>query len=236
AGAGAILASVLRRNDDAVLRDQLVGRAWVAGLDGYFFLDGKKDWVLAGRVAGSRIEGTAAALEEVQRSSTHYFQRPDAPEVRLDPTATSMAGWTGAVNLNRQGGRFRVNSALWAVSPGFESNDLGFLSRTARWGGHAVVDFRKTDPDRFTRSRWFALAKWNVYNFDGDAQGNGMHAFGEVQLKNYWWVNATLYKQWRGPNKPLPPRRPPAPPGGPRGARGPRAPPPPPPPPRRPHP
>jgi Domain of unknown function (DUF5916) len=169
----------------------------VAGVDGYYFFDAKKDWVVTGRLAGSRLDGSTAAVEAVQRSSQHYFQRPDSRTVRLDPSATSMSGWTGALNLNRQGGGIRFNGALWAVSPGFESNDLGFNSRTDRWGGHAVVDFRKTDPDRFTRSRFFALAKWYVFNFDRERQGDGLHAFGEVQLRNYWSAFLGLFKSWR---------------------------------------
>jgi len=196
-GLGAILTSVARNRRDPVLRAALVDRAWVAGVDGYCFLDAKKDWVVTGRLAGSRLDGSAAAVETVQRSSQHYFQRPDARTVRLDPSATSLSGWTGALNLNRQGGRIRVNGALWAVSPGFESNDLGFNSRTDRWGGHAVVDFRKTDPDRFTRSRFFALAKWYVFNFDHERQGDGLHAFGEVQLRNYWSAFLGAFKSWR---------------------------------------
>lgn len=196
-GLGAILTSVARDHRDAVLRAALVDRAWVAGVDGYYFFDAKKDWVVTGRLAGSHLGGSAAAVETVQRSSQHYFQRPDARTVRLDPFATSLSGWTGALNLNRQGGRIRVNGALWAVSPGFESNDLGFNSRTDRWGGHAVVDFRKTDPDRFTRSRFLAVAKWYVFNFDRERQGDGLHAFGEVQLRNYWSAFLGVFKTWR---------------------------------------
>ncbi|PYQ01500.1 MAG: hypothetical protein DMF83_25480 [Acidobacteria bacterium] len=196
-GLGVMATSVLRNFREPALRDFLAGQAWVGGIDGYVFLDKKKDWVVTGRVAASRLDGSAAAIEGIQRSAQHYFQRPDARTVRLDPSATSLSGWTGAVNLNRQGGRIRFNGALWGVSPGFESNDLGFNSRTDRWGGHAVVDFRKTDPDRFTRSRFFAVGKWYVFNFDRERQGDGLHAFGEVQLRNYWSAFLGVFKTWR---------------------------------------
>jgi hypothetical protein len=196
-GLGMMATSVLREFRAPALRDLLVGRAWVGGIDGYVFVDKKKDWVVTGSLAGSRLEGSTAAIERVQRSSQHYFQRPDTREVRLNPAAASMSGWTGSINLNRQSGLIRVNSALWATSPGFESNDLGFNSRTDRWGGHFVLDFRKTDPDRFTRSRFFALAKWYAFNFDRERQGDGIHAFSEVQLRNYWSAFALVFKTWR---------------------------------------
>ena len=61
-----------------------------------------------------------------QRAAQRYFQRPDAPHVTLDPTRTSLDGFTGRINLNRNSGLLHVNAAFWGVSPGFESNDLGF--------------------------------------------------------------------------------------------------------------
>src|SRR4029453_8678232 len=97
-----------------------------------------------GRLAGSRVAGSIAAVDRLQTSPQHYFQRPD--QLRLEPGAISISGWTGSVNLNRNSGDLQANAALWGVSPGFESNDLGFNSRTSRWGGHGVFTWRKTAP------------------------------------------------------------------------------------------
>jgi hypothetical protein len=107
-----------------------------------------------------------------------YFQRPDSATDRLNPEATSLSGWTGSLTLNRNAGNFQVNAALWATSPGFESNDLGFNFRSDRWGGHVVATLRKTQPDSLTRRRQLSVAKWYALNFDGDRQGDGMHVFG----------------------------------------------------------
>lgn len=196
-GLGALTTSVVRTLDIPALSDLLARNAWVGGVDGYVFLDKKKNWAVTARFAGSRIEGSTAAITRAQRASQRYYQRPDATQVELDPFATSLSGWTGSVNLNRQGGTFRVNSALWATSPGFESNDLGFNSRTDRWGGHLVADYRKTDTDRYTRSRWFAVSKWYALNFAGERQGDGLHGFYELQFKNYWWLGGNGFKRWQ---------------------------------------
>jgi hypothetical protein len=103
----------------------------------------------------------------------------------------------GSLNLNRQGGTVRVNSALWATSPGFDSNDLGFMSRSDRWGAHLVVDYRKTETSGITRSRWLALAKWYALNYAGERQGDGLHAFWEAQFLNYWWLGGNFMHRWR---------------------------------------
>ena len=105
------------------------------------------------------MSGSQEAVEGLQLASQRYFQRPDRPEPRLDPTRTSLGGWTGSVNLNRQSGSVRVNAAMWATSPGFESNDLGFNRRSDRWGGHVAVQLRKSRPDGLTRYRSLTVAK-----------------------------------------------------------------------------
>src|SRR5204863_8621000 len=97
--------------------------------------------------------GTAVVIDRAQRAPQRYYQRPDAPEVQLDPTRTSLTGYTGRINLNRNSGLWQVNAALWGVSPGFESNDLGFHGTGDRSGAHAVFLWRGVTPNRSTRSR-----------------------------------------------------------------------------------
>ncbi len=199
-GLGFLGTGVLRSDGTPELRGQLARRAYVAGVDGFRFLDPKKDWVVTGRLALSRLEGDAQALDGIQRLPQHYFQRPDSKQQRLDPGRRSLSGWTGALNLNRNSGNLQVNAALWATSPGFESNDLGFNGRSDRWGGHLVGTWRKTNPDRLTRRRSLSIAKWYALNFDGDRQGDGLHFFWDMQLRNYWAVGGNGYQRFRSQN------------------------------------
>ena len=103
-----------------------------------------------------------------------------------------MKGWTGAVNLNRQRGNVTVNAALWGVSPGFESNDLGFQTGGDIAGAHAVVLWRKLNPDRFTRQRNVWFSKWWTWNYARALQGDGWNTSTFAQFLNYWdvWGNA----------------------------------------------
>ena len=57
-------------------------------------------------------------MTDLQRAPQRYYQRPDAPQVSFDPTRTSLSGYAGRVNLNRNAGVWQVNAALWGVSPG----------------------------------------------------------------------------------------------------------------------
>ena len=189
-GAGFLTTSVVRNLDSPLVQDELTSRAIVAGGDAYYFLDGKKDWVLTGELSGSHVRGSAKAIEDLQRSSQRYYQRPDAPHVELDPHRTSLAGYTGRVFLNRNSGVWRVNAALWGVSPGFESNDLGFHSRGDRAGAHGVLLWRNQTPDRFSRFRGWWVAKAWTWNFNRDVVSDIWMGCADALLTNYWRLNA----------------------------------------------
>jgi len=178
------------------LEAQLPERAFLGGVDGHVFLDGKRDWVVSGGLAGSTVSGSPAAVLRLQRAAQRYYQRPDAPHVSVDPLATSLSGWSGRLGLNKNSGNVTFNAGLWGISPGFEPNDLGFATQTDRGGAHAQVLFRKLTPDRFTRSRKLAIAKWWTFNFGGESQGDGVQLSSSAQLRNYWQVDLTLGKSW----------------------------------------
>jgi hypothetical protein len=190
-GFGFLATDVERDLRTPALGDLLVNRATVAGGDGYLFLDAARNWVITGSMSASRVSGSAAAITRLQLAPQRYYQRPDAPEVSLDPAATSISGWYGRVNLNHNAGSWIVNAALWGVSPGFESNDLGYHTQGDIAGGHGVVGWRKPNPDRYTRNRSFSLAKYSTWNFNREIEGDGWYASGFATLRNYWSVNAS---------------------------------------------
>jgi hypothetical protein len=191
-GAGFVTTSVVRDLDTTLLKDALTSRAFVFGGDAYYFFDSNKDWVVTGLVSGSHVSGSTKAIENLQRASQRYYQRPDAPHVELDPQRTSLNGYTGRLFLNRNSGVWRVNAALWGVSPGFDSNDLGFHSRGDRGGAHSVLLWRNQTPDRFSRFRGWWLAKAWVWNFNREIMSDIWMGCGNALLTNYWHINGCL--------------------------------------------
>jgi len=69
--------------------------------------------VINGLFAGSFVQGSQAAIVRLQRNSARYFQRPDAPQVHLDPTRTSLSDWDAQLNLNKTSGDLTFNASLW---------------------------------------------------------------------------------------------------------------------------
>jgi hypothetical protein len=193
---GLLGTAVNRRLRTGDLDGLLVSQAYVGGFDGHVFLDARRDWVLSGGVAASRVSGSQAAIDRLQRSAQRYYQRPDAPHVRLDPRATSLGGWSGSATVNKNSGNVTASAGVWGISPGFEPNDAGFATQTDRGGGHGLVQLRKLTPSGWTRSRQVWVAKWWTWNYGGESQGDGVQSEAGVQLRNYWRLNVSLGRSW----------------------------------------
>jgi hypothetical protein len=190
-GFGFLTTGVHRQFRQPELTDVLARRANVIGADGYYFLDRRREWVVHGNFAGSRVTGTRTAIQRLQEAPQRYYQRPDATHAKLDPSRTALGGWSGNVALNRNAGKYwTVNAALWAVNPGFESNDLGLHFRGDAWGAHTVLSLRKLDPDRWTRFRHISFAKFWTWDFANRKTGDGFLMFGGITLLNYWNINS----------------------------------------------
>ena len=192
AGLGVLGTSVVRDLGDPALASVLADRATMLGIDGHVFLDRARTWVFHGGIAGSWVHGTTAAITRLQKAEQRYDQRPDAPHVRLDPAATSMSGWTGQANVNRNSGNVTVNLGIWGMSPGLEVNDAGYSTQTDRAGAHAMVLWRKLTPDRWTRERTWWVAKWWTWNYGNESQGDGWQTSASVQFRNFWRSSVLL--------------------------------------------
>lgn len=186
AGLGLLGTAVNRRVDAPAVAATLPDAAYVVGSDGYLFFDRDREWVINGSVAGSRVNGSTAAVTRLQQAPQRYYQRPDATHLRLDPHAARLSGFSGRLNFNRNSGLVQVNALLWGVSPGFESNDLGFHSNGDRAGAHAVIFWRNVTPGRIIRNRTHWVAKFWNWNFARELQGDGIGTQTNVTFMNYW--------------------------------------------------
>jgi hypothetical protein len=179
------------------LENQLNRRATAFGVDGWTTLGrGKGDeriWALTGRFQVSNIQGTAARLSSVQRASQHYFQRPDATHVSVNPNATSLSGYSFRVALNREKGPLLFNAAVGATSPGFDSNDAGITSRTDQINGHISVGHRWTEPGRFFRNGGLQGGAFRTNDYEGNMTALGLFSWYWATLKNYWAFEGSFF-------------------------------------------
>jgi uncharacterized protein DUF5916/cellulose/xylan binding protein with CBM9 domain len=187
---GFMMTSTTRRMP-SVLASTVADRAVAGGAD--FDIRLGKRFAAVGYVAGSTVRGDAAAIDLIQESSRHYFQRPDATSFHEDPTATSISGASGRIGLRKIGGqRVRFSTEYGFKTPGFDLNDSGFLRRAdERWTVN-WFQVRSETPNKWFRSRYFNVNYFASWNFDGDVLVNAGNINGNVNFKNNWSAGGGL--------------------------------------------
>jgi hypothetical protein len=199
---GAIGSSVMRRMDDSVLSARLTSHAETFGGDL------RKSWKnqefnLVGALEGSHVSGRPLAIQRVQRSSARYFQRPDRrgggnsffSSDLFDPNATSLSGYGGYSRLSKDAGDWLGEVSTNFRSPGFEVNDISFITRSDFWMNQFNIARQWTKPTKTYRSRFFILGGQEQTNFDGDRTDGQMQLYVNQEFPNYWFANA--FYIWR---------------------------------------
>lgn len=191
-GIGFINTIALRKINEKRLLDEFNSSSVVTGIDGWIFLDSSQTWVFAGWLGFSRDAGSEERILSLQKSSARYFQRPDSKNLSIDSSATSLSGSAVRFVLNKQKGNFFFNSAFGLISPGFDVNDLGFLSRSDIINWHLGAGYSWTEPGKIFRSAELGAAVFQNYDFDGNKTFEGIFHFGFAQFLNYYSFNWNL--------------------------------------------
>jgi hypothetical protein len=184
---GGMLTAVNRRDDTDALRDAIPGSAWVGGVD-LNHAWAKRRWALDASVAHSLVQGSSGAIDALQRSSARYYQRPDHKDyVVYDPTRTRLDGWTTDASLAKTSGKHWLGSVAWTqTTPGYEENDLGFMTRADYYGVSELVLYQENQPGKLLRN-WNVLPYANhIFDHGGDIIFNGYAANANATLLNFW--------------------------------------------------
>jgi hypothetical protein len=179
---------VVRKLDDPALGDLLNRHAEAVGTDLVAQWD-KKNYQLFATAELSNIAGTPAAILRGQRSSARYYQRPDRSDGRYDPAATRMSGAAGYVRLAKDGGAFNWEAQVNTRTPGFEVNDISFLSRADYVQQIANVSYNWTKPTSWYRNIAFILGGQRQQTYDGIHNGDDVHFWLGGQTPQFWQVN-----------------------------------------------
>jgi hypothetical protein len=188
-GLGFMSTVALRNFKDERLRDEINKDALSFGLDGWTFLDESKTWVIAGWTGASYVNGNEQRIIDLQKSSRHYFQRPDAEHVSVDSSATSLTGYAARIHLNKQKGNFFVNTAFGFITPSFDVNDLGFFYRADLINWHAGAGYYWSDPNDIFRYLELGGAVFQNHDFGSNKTWEGFFHFGSMQFPNYYNAN-----------------------------------------------
>jgi hypothetical protein len=136
---------------------------------------------------GSFLNGRPAAVERFQRASSHYAQRPDKDYARLDPTRTSLSGFSMQTRFERVSGRHWLWNVQTKVdSPFFETNDFANFTSADGIMPTGSISWRETQPGRWYRSYSVGMNQTWEWNFGGNRQNAQIRPNVNVTWKNFW--------------------------------------------------
>ena len=184
-GLGFILTGVARDQDLASLRTINNSRSVVAGMDGWTFIGKSRSWAFMGKIAYSTLHGSRERITQLQKSSAHYYQRPDYQFVSLDTNRTSLNGTMGRFGLKKVTGNVMFQTALGIISPGFNSNDLGFSSYGNLVNMHVVAGYRWLKPTSWYRELYLNAMTSRNFDFDKNRLFSQYYWAGNILLLNY---------------------------------------------------
>ena len=148
-----------------------------------------KDWEFDFSSYYSRVQGSAEAITNTQKSWIHAFQRPDATHLKFDTTRTSLSGQGGKIVLAKNGGKLKFMAATTWKSPGLELNDVGYMRQADNILEVIWLGYRIFEPFSIFRNMKLNLNQWTEWNFAGESTGPGGNINAHMQFKNYWYFH-----------------------------------------------
>jgi hypothetical protein len=186
---GFMTTSTNRQLDPAV--SFLAGNAYAGGID--------YDWRLSpmysitGYFAGSHIRGNTEAIRRLQENTVHGFQRPDADYMGVDADATALSGHAGSISFGKIAGEsIRFSSFVGYKSPGFDTNDLGFMRRADDRNQSNWIQWRNFKPGKYVRTRNFNINQYSSWNFGGDRTFSGGNINSHWTFTNYYSIGGGM--------------------------------------------
>jgi len=191
-GLGSILTVVAREQDVPTLQAINNSSALVTGIDGWTFFGKERNWALMGKLATSSVFGTKERISQLQQSSVHYYQRPDFEAVSLDTNRTSFHGFLGRFGFKNMTGSFIFETAMGMISPGFDTNDVGYTRYGNLINTHVVTGYRWLEPASWYRRIYIHAMTSRNFDFDGNRLFSQYYFNGNILFPNYLAVNSSI--------------------------------------------
>jgi len=188
---GGIFTGTLRHLDE-YLRDDFHRSAFSGGVDFTQYFK-EKQWMINVNSAFSLVKGSEKTILGTQQSPARYFQRPDNVHTRLDSSRTSLSGSGGRIQVSKLSGHWNFLAATLWRTPGFETNDLGYIREADHIISVLWAGFDQWEPKGIYRNYNVNLDVYSMWNFGGENVNKGLEANASMTLKNFWRI-------WSGGN------------------------------------
>ena len=187
---GGMLTGLRRQVDgDPALAARLVNQAYSGGLD--WRIRWKQGmYAISGWTGFSHVIGDSLAIARIQRSSAHYYQRPDADHLDYNTAKRSLSGYTASIRADKDAGRH----ILWGAqvnteSRGYEVNDAGRLQSADDIEYNADIQIRETIPGKHLRNWRLGFVTRGGWNYGGDRTNHEWNQNTTLTFLNFWSLN-----------------------------------------------
>jgi hypothetical protein len=191
---GGMLTSTHRWVSDSGLAF-LPSQATTAGVDfaRYF---AHRSWVLEGSGILSHVTGDPSAILALQTNAVHYYQRPGADHLGVDPGRTSLTGHGGMLRFGRsENSRLTLLDHFHWYSPGLDLNDVGYLRQADLVANQVFLGWSETKPKGVFRSWSTQLVREDQWDFGGLATRSNTQVEASGAFQNKWQAEAQLSYQ-----------------------------------------
>lgn len=142
---GGILTATRRSLEDS-MPGLLTESGYTAGVDLLHYW-GNRTYYVDFTLIGSRVEGSKAAITDLQTKLVHNFARPDAENLEVDFDADFLQGTGGEFIIGKSSnGNWRYRTSVDWRSPGFELNDIGYQRAADQLKHEVQLSYVNTRP------------------------------------------------------------------------------------------
>lgn len=170
---------------DTTLSSVLHKTAYTGGLDITRYFK-QKSWMININSAFSYVGGSDEAIKKIQESSARYFQRPDNDYVNFDTLKTSLSGSGGRLMIMKLNGHLNVSGVFLWRTPGFETNDLGYLRQADQLLGILYASYNQWEPKGIYKRYSISCPIYSLFDFGGDYLVKAIEPNANITLSNFW--------------------------------------------------
>ncbi len=185
---GGFFSGMNRDINNTYFENRLHSSAFITGADFEHGWD-DRSWIVSGTASISSVFGTKDAITRTQNAPQRYYQRVDSEGLSVDTNKTSLSGLASELSLQKASGEHWTWSVTGSVvTPGYETNDIGFQNRADYRAISTGIQYQENDPKFFQFYELWSYTT-HAWNFDNDLISRGYNAGGYFQFRNLWSFN-----------------------------------------------
>ena len=157
--------TAVNRSVDTWTAPYLNRGAYAGAMDFMHRFPGRR-YEIGGSVDFSHVTGSRQQITALQEDAVHYYQRPDAG-LPFDTTRTSLSGDAEDFRVAKISGNLLFQSNYGRRSPGFETNDMGYLQQADQQAWSTWAGFFDRKKRAFTQRFQWNFNWWQYWTTAG---------------------------------------------------------------------